>query len=639
MKKIFFIMLFIFSINITNAGWYGNHGISYNNPGISTLPTVNGGGPNNGTLCDTDGDSNGGSDLTLGEYAVALNNDPNTLTPNSSFSVAIAPSGTIRCLYWDSAMPTISNDYTFNNIWANGTRTITLSPIDTGGSGISTTKWCEGSTCDPSVGNIGTSITKSGDYNNTIRYQTWDIAGNVSSIGSFVLKLDNSAPTITDMTTPIPDNLLANNLYNYSVNVSNGGYSPIKIIQGVREQSSNENIDISYSCISSPCNVSWDIKNIDNYINNGGRQYTFRVTKACDEVGNCWNGTKDFNHNVYADTQNITTKLVNTNLSDISNIADGTTKNLAITLKDTYGNNIIPASGIGRNITLKFDINNSMYLDQFNRTGNSSIFLTNANEDQSISSNFTNKFPIGNSINSLTNQSSTNGIYNYGFKVYTPTSNQNNGPISDLSAIFTINGITFDVNGSLGSILDQSIGSSSITTKFSPLYFTTITGDLRNEGFTTDGTIQNSNILINPSDGGNDVGVSSKKIYLKFGGETINIPNKTTTKYNLMYSKTGNPTIAISKTGLSTIFDDSSSSITTGLELINQPKPSSIKAYLSTHISYSLDGKNITYNSDIVGKTSYFATYTNEKINSKMKNVYQELIKNDFGFTVRNGDY
>lgn len=55
-------------------------------------------------------------------------------------------------------------------------------------------------------------------------------------------------------------------------------------------------------------------------------------------------------------------------LSNLSNIADGTTKNLTLRLADTYGNAIIPASGIGRTIDFNFDVDNTMRMNQYDRS-------------------------------------------------------------------------------------------------------------------------------------------------------------------------------------------------------------------------------------------------------------------------------
>ncbi|MDD3303229.1 MAG: hypothetical protein PHN31_06760, partial [Candidatus Gracilibacteria bacterium] len=95
------------------------------------------------------------------------------------------------------APPTISDNYVYDNIWIKGaSKTINLFPVDLY-SGIKTTKWCEGASCDPSIGTVGTSIVKNSNYNNTIRYQTWNNDGLSSTIGTVVVKLDNNTPTVS----------------------------------------------------------------------------------------------------------------------------------------------------------------------------------------------------------------------------------------------------------------------------------------------------------------------------------------------------------------------------------------------------------------------------------------------------------
>lgn len=75
-------------------------------------------------------------------------------------------------------------------------------------------------------------------------------------------------------------------------------------------------------------------------------------------------------------------------------MADGQTENVSITLRDRYGNNIIPASGLGRGINVRYTTDNRMYLDQYNRSGGSSVFLTEAN-DVDTPANYSARFPIG----------------------------------------------------------------------------------------------------------------------------------------------------------------------------------------------------------------------------------------------------
>lgn len=51
---------------------------------------------------------------------------------------------------------------------------------------------------------------------------------------------------------------------------------------------------------------------------NTARQYTYRTTQICDEAGNCWAGTRDFNYNIYANPNSIPAPL---NTQDITALA------------------------------------------------------------------------------------------------------------------------------------------------------------------------------------------------------------------------------------------------------------------------------------------------------------------------------
>ena len=96
-------------------------------------------------------------------------------------------------------------------------------------------------------------------------------------------------------------------------------------------------------------------------------------------MGNCVGSTGSnppalvqYNYNVYANTASITTRSFNTtqisDIQDTNNIADGATYTLTANLQDTYGNVIIPTASVGREIDFVFNVDNSMYLDQFTRT-------------------------------------------------------------------------------------------------------------------------------------------------------------------------------------------------------------------------------------------------------------------------------
>jgi hypothetical protein len=84
--------------------------------------------------------------------------------------------------------PTVSDNYLKDNIWTNQSATITLTPDDPNPNAVNsvsevkTTKYCWGSTCVPSLGTPATTVNVAPDTQNTIRYQTYDNAGNSSTI-------------------------------------------------------------------------------------------------------------------------------------------------------------------------------------------------------------------------------------------------------------------------------------------------------------------------------------------------------------------------------------------------------------------------------------------------------------------------
>jgi hypothetical protein len=111
-------------------------------------------------------------------------------------------------------------------------------------------------------------------------------------------------------------------------------------------------------------------------------------------------------------------------LDDSGNIADGTPKQLTIRLEDQFGNEIVPASDINRNISFDFDVTNNLRLNQYSLTVNDdAIFLDRPNNPGIFSNRF------GSSNVTFSNEPSTDGTYTYNFKVYTPTfdTNASNG--------------------------------------------------------------------------------------------------------------------------------------------------------------------------------------------------------------------
>lgn len=102
----------------------------------------------------------------------------------------------------DKTLPTITDDYPapFKNVWKSfSSRIIEFTPVDSD-SWINITRRCVWAWCVVSSWNIWTWLTVTADYNNTIKYQTWDIAWNASAIWSFIVKLDVSPPSSVWMT-------------------------------------------------------------------------------------------------------------------------------------------------------------------------------------------------------------------------------------------------------------------------------------------------------------------------------------------------------------------------------------------------------------------------------------------------------
>lgn len=417
-------------------------------------------------------------------------------------------------------------------------------------------------------------------------------------------KYDDTVPVLADIWDSIPtnnSNLLATSSQPFQINVT-AAWSPIVSKKIFFEDYNTVN---SFKATSDEC-VSGCTENIQNVdlsrTTDGDRDYSLRVAKVCDEAKNCiWtdiatSDLKTFNYNIYANSTAMGTKTATNQLSSTSNIADGTVKNLTITLKDIYWNQIIPASWISRTIDFNWAVNNSMYLDQHNKSWQKSVF-TNTTIDPS---NYLNRLDSSYSFNEET---STNGVYNYWFKVYTPTANQDNWPISDIWAAFNINSITFDVNGTLWAVSGQLIWSSAITSKFNPLYYTAISWDL-DDGMIA-GITQQSKINTYKNSW---TTTSSPVLKVEFWGTDSNkynflhtIGNSCGTASNIVTSLTN----AISNIWFPSINNDLCTRVNQKPnEIVTNP----MKTRFSTHISYTLDGLDILYNSDLVGGDSYHWT-------------------------------
>lgn len=419
----------------------------------------------------------------------------------------------------DNTIPTVTNDYAYSNIWVNWlSKTITLSPSDTWWSWVNVTKWCEWSTCNPSTWNVWTVITKNADYNNTIRYQTWDIAWNSSAIGSFVLKLDNTKPSPSDLpdasSNPANNsNFLATNWQTFTITPLDNGWSPIVKVQWFFEDSTScadlfhPRIDSNSSSISTTA-ATHNIKEVKPGCDFDAwwyRQYSFKITYIEDSAwnflwtlnaasNNVW--IKTFNYKVFASTlaANITTKSVTTDqVTDTNNIADWVQKDIVVTLSDNFWNPIIPASFIWRNISFTFDVNNNLYLNQYDNSWWSAVFMSIPSD----SLNFLNtRFSTWTGqIATFSNQISSDWTYLFWNKVFAPTNYV--VPGND----FTINSIKFSIIRTISILIwdnpiNQLVSNSSKIFSFKPIYETLLSWEIATSWF-VEWTMQSWYIDIN----------------------------------------------------------------------------------------------------------------------------------------------
>ncbi len=536
----------------------------------------------------------------------------------------------------DNTPPTVTDDYILfdwiRTIWAS--QTIILTPTDTWWSWIDYTKWCEWVSCDPSLWTTWSVVVINADYDNIIRYQTWDVAWNQSTIWSFHVMLDNTPPNPGDIyeITPTPDDQLATTSQNITSRISRNSWSPIVTFEIEFEKITPVDTFTSYtlstswsgSCWAFTCDdfsENFDIHDVDSDRITGGlndwwREYTYKITKICDEAWNCTNMSYTKDYYIYANTLNgnITTKEVNlsqvNNLSLTTNKANWTSYPFDITLKDTYWNEVIPAWWINRKINFVFDIDNTMYLNQYSKTWESSIRIKAPSSWLSYL-----EFPIWSGEAPFNNQPSTDWTYPFEFKVYTPTYNTYSlwDPVSDPDAMFYIRNLEIDIEGDIWLRTSVPISNSNnIDFRFSPLYTTTISWKLINEWF-LEWTTQSAKIKINDLSWGTVV--TNKKVYFEFSSWATNEEHP---KLDLSLSWSQSPgftyLIEWNQISIATLLYRLPSFIT-GIDydietLLTQAAWSTLddisNSHFSTHIYYELGWYQIAYNSDIFWKDSYW---------------------------------
>jgi parallel beta-helix repeat protein len=144
-----------------------------------------------GTGCDP----SAGSTLSS-PYQLSYATEQNTIVSYQSYDNAGSSSAVGEFIVKiDLAAPTTSDDYADAN-WYNTDKSITLTPADTGGSGIDWTQYCESPGCDPATGTSYTgtvTYTATGDH--TFRYASRDNSGNVQVTVEKHIKIDKVNPS------------------------------------------------------------------------------------------------------------------------------------------------------------------------------------------------------------------------------------------------------------------------------------------------------------------------------------------------------------------------------------------------------------------------------------------------------------
>lgn len=421
------------------------------------------------------------------------------------------------------------------------------------------------------------------------------------------ISFDTILPADRDITyTPTSwTNHLATLSKIFSINVHSNGGSPINSIR-VKftdyNKRSSTYLPSIFSSSSSSLSFSPNISSVDNDIKpDGSKSYYLWVIWVCDQAGNCLDNPESnkIQYNVFANSSSLGPISVSQSLGNTNNIADGSIQTLFFTLKDIYGNAVVSATPISRTIDFIFSTYNTSYLNQYTRQGESGVFLSLPNNVN----DFQDRFWHSSQTTVFSHQTYNSWVYPFNFKVYTPTWNF---PQSDTLSKFVINSITAHITGNMWA---NSVSyANPINFSFKPLVNTTINGGLKTDNF-YEWKIQNSTIDVVKD---SSVSLTKERLYLEFwSGARVPALGLV-----LKVIESGVPNQVISNghqtsiSGLSPPFlntlDTSGHALISKLTRLWGSAVSNIRLYLSTHISYVLDGKNIAYNGDVLNKPNYW---------------------------------
>lgn len=440
-----------------------------------------------------------------------------------------------------------------------------------------------------------------------------DNAGNTwAYIGSAdVARIDTTAPDINQLlgTSSSSQNMLAAASQSFTWDYNDTG-APVKIdfsFEADYDENAWDGI-ITPNPYAYTYTYTHDIKEIDrdrDVVVQGWREYTILVNKLCDKAGNCISipsPLKTIKHYVYADVPNGSISSTSPGLTDGSAIADGTPKIFELFARDQFNNQVVPAPSISRSISMNMtNISNTMFLNQHTRSGPTSVYITPP-------SNF--EAPLV--LSPLTTQSfalplsSNNWRYPIWIKAYTPTKDGYLAwdPISDPNAAFG-----FDANlvVSPSTIDPGRTFTQNIVPIFKPLYTTVINKDLK-LGWFIEGTEQQSEIVI--INNNTSISPTSPELQLEFNG--TNSTSFTffgwSTSAHTNSNQIAMRNAMVMNPSFTTTSPTNTNLYTKLLQNTNTTVSTLSNLQFSTHFGYTLDSKNIVYNSDIIGRAGYHDT-------------------------------
>ena len=428
-------------------------------------------------------------------------------------------------------------------------------------------------------------------------------------------KYDITPPSPWDITSALANQwyFRANSNFWLSVIWNSAWWAPITLLQWQFENVTNQALFNSVKSSNSDIN-SWtlntletveDASMVDNFIENSNnyRSYTYNITNICDEALNCTINPTSFTYNVFAWYINNS----NSNSSWASNLVwqeiSGNSKQLTINLKDDYNNKIIPvfqADWITPVRTIDFTVNydNSLYLNQYNKTWDSWVDIAWADDNSFLPTSI---WLNQSNINTISNKLNNDWVYNLNFKVFSPTYN----------SLSTNWQQYVDWNFNIDNIVAKTSDNSSSNTVFWYLdfdfrapYKTEITWSMVNNNFIV-WTTQSWTI--------NVTNWWTKNVYLEFWyfDPLSAITHRVHPKFDLDFKKLTTDSWTRSAewntnpyTNLSSFWDFTSNIFTK----INQNWPLSAaeqNTYFATHISTNIWWKDIFYSSDVFWMNRY----------------------------------